>query len=220
MKRITISSEMKERVPEVALGCIECDVDITGNNEALWAAIESAGEAFRSAHVIADICKVPAISASRKAYKACGKDPARYRLSAEALLRRVVKSQDLYRINTVVDLVNLVSIETGISIGGYDVEKIEGAVVFGIGEQDEPYEGLGRGVLNIAGMPVFRDTHSAFGSPTSDSPRTCVTDQTERFLMIFIAFEGEEAAIKSIEVAVSALREFASATNFETEVVI
>jgi DNA/RNA-binding domain of Phe-tRNA-synthetase-like protein len=93
---------------------------------------------------IEDISQIPAISASRKAYKACGKDPARYRLSAEALLRRVVNRNEIYQINNVVDLLNLVSISTGFSIGGYDADKIDGDIIYGIGKPNEPYIGIGR----------------------------------------------------------------------------
>jgi DNA/RNA-binding domain of Phe-tRNA-synthetase-like protein len=165
--------------------------------------------------MVEDISSLPAIRASRNAYKATGKDPARYRLSAEALLRRVVKGEELYRISNVVDLLNLVSITTGFSIGGYDASKIDGEMQFGIGEAEEPYSGIGRGTLNIEGLPVFRDQSGAFGSPTSDSERTCVDNGTKRFLMVIIAFGATLAPDEAGEMAVYLLKEFANASSIE-----
>src|SRR5690606_16509774 len=118
-------------------------------NAALWEEIQLKVTEIATHTKIEQISKIPAISASRKGYKACGKDPARYRLSAEALLRRVVNRNEIYQINNIVDVLNLISISSGFSIGGYDSDKIKGAVTFGIGEKDEPYTGIGRGELNI-----------------------------------------------------------------------
>jgi DNA/RNA-binding domain of Phe-tRNA-synthetase-like protein len=150
------------------------------------------------------------------AYRLCGKDPARYRLSSEALMRRVVKGHQLYRINNVVDLLNLVSLKSGMSIGGYDAEKISGNVIFDIGKNKEPYEAIGRGELNIEFLPVFRDSISPFGSPTSDSVRTSVTNSTKRFLMIIIGFSGEICTTETIDLSVSLLKKYANADNIET----
>ena len=168
---------------------------------------------------IEDISKIPAIAASRKAKKAFGKDPARYRLSAEALLRRMVNRGEIYQINNVVDLLNLVSVSTGFSIGGYDVEKISGKVEFGIGRTNEPYQGIGRGELNIEFMPVFRDDLGAFGTPTSDSVRTSVLLETKRFLMIIIDYSSESNLNEATNLAIDLLNKFAGAKNMECKIV-
>jgi DNA/RNA-binding domain of Phe-tRNA-synthetase-like protein len=112
-------------------------------------------------------------------------------------------------------LLNLVSISTGFSIGGYDAGKIVGEVVFGIGRENEPYEGIGRGELNIESQPVFRDEIGAYGSPTSDSVRTCVSLKTKRFLMIIIDFGTSAELDKAIDLAVHLLKKYAGATNLE-----
>jgi DNA/RNA-binding domain of Phe-tRNA-synthetase-like protein len=165
------------------------------------------------------ISSLPAIRASRHAYKATGKDPARYRLSAEALLRRAVKDKELYRINNIVDLLNLVSISTGFSIGGYDAKKIAGTIELGIGKKDEPYTAIGRGLLNIEGLPVFRDNAGAFGSPTSDSERTAVASGIERFLMIIVGFGENQLLTEAGQMACDYLYRFAEATNMEIKII-
>jgi len=220
MTIVEISDEIRALLPHLALGCIECDVTIELQNPALWVEIEQICKQIARERPLDEISKQPAIAASRSAYKRCGKDPARYRLSSEALMRRVIKGMELYRINNIVDLVNLVSLESGMSIGGYDVDKIADRVLFSIGKEGEPYEAIGRGELNIAGLPVFRDGLSAFGSPTSDSVRTSVSHETRRFLMVIIGFIGQSDTEKVMSRSVELLQQYGFARNIEQQVVV
>ena len=219
MVAISIDDNLKEKCPDLKLGCLQCNVVIEKKYPELLGLIQKNIEKIRSELTIEEISKLPAISAARKAYKQTGKDPARYRLSAESLLRRIVKGNDLYKINNVVDLLNLVSIKSGISIGGYDTEKIKGQAIFGIGKENEPYEGIGRGILNIHQMPIFRDELGAFGSPTSDSERTMVNEETTSFLMVFFGFGGIDKFEKSLDFSSQLLTDFASATNLERKII-
>lgn len=215
MNEIALSKQLVDKVPEIVLSCIECEVKFQDRNNELWDEIELKIKELNNRLRVEDISNISAISASRRAYKKCGKDPARYRLSAEALLRRILKRGKIYQVNNVVDLLNLVSVSTGFSIGGYDADMIEGKITFGIGEKDEPYEGIGRGQLNIESMPVFRDAKGAFGTPTSDSVRTCVTDATSRFLMIIIAYEPSKILMEATNMAQQLLTKYAGAKSFE-----
>ena len=219
MHQIIISNKLAAKIPDAELSCIECDVRIEDKNEILWVEIQNKIKELCADLKVENISKIQTISASRKAYKLCGKDPARYRLSAEALLRRVIKRNEIYQINNVVDLLNLISISTGYSIGGYDTDKITGDIFFGIGEKNEPYLGIGRGELNIEYLPVFRDDISAFGSPTSDSQRTSVSIQTKRFLMIIIDFGSSSQLNDATNMAVDLLKKYANATNFELKII-
>jgi DNA/RNA-binding domain of Phe-tRNA-synthetase-like protein len=114
---------------------------------------------------------------------------------------------------------NLVSISTGFSIGGYDASQIQGDITFGIGRPDEPYHGIGRGELNIEGLPVFRDQIGAFGTPTSDSQRTEVTAKTNQFLMILIDFGNDPNLEKAIQMAVDLLEKYCRAKNVELKII-
>jgi DNA/RNA-binding domain of Phe-tRNA-synthetase-like protein len=213
-----ITEAIKSKCPNFRLGIISCSVQISDNQADLWAEINTKIVELETMETAA-ISKIPTIAATRKGYKALGKDPARYRPSAEALLRRVVKGKGLYKINNVVDLLNLVSISTGFSIGGYDADKIEGDVELGVGEVNEPYEGIGRGILNIEGLATFRDKKDAFGTPTSDSVRTSVTDDTTRFLMVFLDYGGLDELEKAIELGVDFLKRFGNASGIEIEII-
>ncbi len=219
MRKITISNELVGKVSGLQLSCIYCNVNPEPVNEKLWNLIQTKIKEIASSVSIEKISQIPAIAASRKAYKACGKDPARYRLSAEALLRRVVNRGELYQINNVVDALNLVSISSGFSIGGYDADKIEGDVVFGIGKPGEPYSGIGRGELNIEGMPVFRDSRGAIGTPTSDSERTAVSLDTKRFLMIIIDYAASSQLEEATVLAKDLLIKYVQATHFEIKTI-
>ena len=218
MTNIFVSGELKEKISELNLSCIECDVVVRETDNELWKIIENKISELAASLKVEEISQIPVIAASRKAYKTCGKDPARYRLSAEALLRRVIHRNELYQVNNVVDLLNLVSISTGFSIGGYDANKVNGEIIFGIGTSGEEYYGIGRGELNIEGMPVFRDKMGAFGTPTSDSVRTSVSLDTKRFLMVIVNF-GRGALQQATDYAVLLLKKYANAENIEIKTV-
>jgi len=213
MIEIGIIPEFISKWPSMVLGCIECNVNVQLQNENLWKKIDETCFEIESSLKVEEICEIPSISSTRKAYRALGKDPARYRPSAEALIRRVVKGYGLYRVNNVVDIVNLVSLKTGFSIGGYDSTKIQSPINLDIGSEHDIYEGIGRGILNIEGLPVLRDQIGAFGSPTSDSVRTSVGNETLKFLMVIFGFGDLSSISSSIEFSEKLLKEFASATE-------
>ena len=219
MRGISISKELNKHCPGLRLGCIEATVNVNESSNELLAEMSDQMRQVGQSLSIESISKIPIIAASRKAYKACGKDPARYRLSAEALLRRVVSAKGLYQINNVVDQLNLISITTGFSIGGYDADQIHGDIVFGIGNPAEPYVGIGRGELNIENLPVFRDEQGAFGTPTSDSSRTEVNEHTQNFLMILIDFEGDNLLEEALQMAERLLKNYCQSKKTEIQIV-
>ncbi|OJJ20619.1 hypothetical protein BKI52_17170 [marine bacterium AO1-C] len=218
MKAITISNTIKTKCPELQLGCMEAFIKMQSKNENLWQKIQDLSISKKDLQMEA-IKDIPAIQSSREAYKALGKAPSRYRLSAEALHRRIVKGQDLYQISNVVDIINYSSIDSGFSIGGYDLDKIQGDVLLDLGQANEPYEAIGRGNINIEHLPVFRDAQGAFGSPTSDSTRTAITDQTQQVLLVFLNFGGHDHLNKALQDTAQLLVDFAEGKNVETAMV-
>ena len=160
------------------------------------------------------------IAATRSAYKALGKDPARYRGSAEALLRRILAGKGLPQINAVVDVINMVSVESRLPIGLYDLARVSGDVVFRAGRAGETYKGIGKYDLNLEGLPVFSDALGPHGSPTSDSERTMVTDQTKRVLAIMVSFAGQEGLAIWAQRMIDLLERHASGQNCELAMVL
>lgn len=219
MKQISIGENIKTCCPKLRLGCIEAEVVVADSSDEFLQKMEAKIQQISQSLNIEEISKIPTIAASRKGYKACGKDPARYRLSAEALLRRVVTGKGLYQISNVVDQLNLVSISTGYSIGGYNADQICGEITLGIGRANEPYTGIGRGELNIEFLPVFRDDNGAFGTPTSDSSRTEVSNGTTRFLMIILDFESDNLLDEALLMTQKLLLKYCSAENLDIRII-
>jgi len=190
--RLTIEDALKAKCPKTKLGWISAQVEAPASSPALLADLDNCQEAILRLPEPRAVLESPQILATRAAYKALGKDPARYRGSAEALLRRVIAGKGLPRINAVVDIINLVSIESRLPIGLYDLAHVSGDIVFRAGRAGETYKGIGKYDLNLEGLPVFCDAIGPHGSPTSDSERTMVTSETKKVLAVIISFGGKE----------------------------
>ena len=217
MKTLVVSDEIRAKAPALRVLQIEAEIENPDTPEALWAELEALAADVHGRYAMEMVNKRPAIAATRTAYKACGKEPNRYRPSSEALMRRMVKGLELYRTAAVIDLINLLSVACGHSIGGFDADRIDGDIVtLGIGSEGEPYEAIGRGPLNIAGMPVWRDNTGGIGTPTSDNERTKLSPSTRRLLMI-VNMYGDEMPVADIEaLARRLLVTYASAKNIQT----
>ena len=158
MKTIRIENNFAQVCPGLKIGIIGAQVTNTETDPRLWEQIDDEASRIAAAYKIDEINKRPAIQATRKAYRSFGKDPNRYRVSSEALCRRIIRGLGIYRIDTLVDLINLVSVRSGYSIGAFDADRIEGdTLILGVGKEGEIFRGIGRGVLNIEGLPVYRD---------------------------------------------------------------
>lgn len=216
MKPVTISETIKNKIPDTRLGLITADIEYKKINPQLVDRIKKEEQRIRQIP-LEEIKNIPAIATTRAAYRALGKEPARYRPSAEALLRRLVQGKGLYQISNIVDTINLASIMTGYSIGGYDYDKIQGAVKFDIGRSDDIYEAIGRGIINIENLPVFRDQIGAFGSPTTDSVRTMITENTSRVMLIVVNFGVEHGFEDDVKMISDLVMEYSSGKNIQIQ---
>lgn len=217
MIHVSISEEITAACPGLHLLVLAADVSNTASDPQLWEEIARVETDLRASCLLEEINKGEPIRATRAAYKRLGKDPNRYRPSSEALRRRILRDLPLYRIDTLVDIINLVSIRSGFSIGGFDAGKIQGSLRLGVGREGEPYRGIGRGSLNIAGLPVYRDEAGGIGTPTSDEERTKIGLETDRLLMIINAYSGPDGLQEAGAYAAALLRRYVSATNLEAE---
>ena len=189
MKDIMIDSEMKKLWENSALGCIRCKVKVEESSKELLQEIDDFSKELQNTiQKVPDIPKREEIAAARRAYRAFGKDPSRYRCSAEAMCRRIVQGKGLYHINNVVDCGNLFSIRTGYSLGIYDAEKIEEKIIWRVAPEGTCYKGIGKDEINVEFLPVLEDENGPFGNPTSDSVCTRVTEETTEILAVVFRF--------------------------------
>lgn len=194
--KIIVSKEIENVCPNFVGACVEAQVKNSPYCAELWQEINALGEHYREVLSTETLKAISGIEATRRVYRACGKDPSRYRPAAEALIRRQLKGKDLYQIDTLVDLVNLASIRYGYSIGGFDADKFEGdTLTLGVGREGEPYEGIGRGMINIAGLPVYRDAVGGVGTPTSDNERTKISLSTTHLVVLINGYDGDESQV-------------------------
>lgn len=195
--KIIVSNEIEQVCPTFVGACVEATVSNTPYCDGLWQEINALGERYKATLTTESLKDMSGICATRKVYRLCGKDPSRYRPASEALIRRMLQGKELYQIDTLVDLINLASIAYGYSIGGFDADRFEGeTLTLGIGKEGEPYEGIGRGMINIAGLPVYRDAVGGVGTPTSDHERTKITINTTRLLVLINGYDGNEAHVR------------------------
>ncbi len=196
MIQVKVSSEIEQVCPRFAGAVVEAQVVNTTFCQPLWDEIHELGERYRATLTTESLKEITSIAATRRVYKACGKDPSRYRPASEALIRRMLQGKELYQIDTLVDLINLASIAFGYSIGGFDASKFVGdTLTLGVGREGEPYEGIGRGLINIAGLPVYRDAEGGVGTPTSDHERTKIQLSTTHLVVLINGYDGDRERV-------------------------
>jgi DNA/RNA-binding domain of Phe-tRNA-synthetase-like protein len=123
------------------------------------------------------------------------------------------------RINNVVDVINLVSVESRLPVGLYDLAHVEGAIEFRAGRAGETYKGIGKYDLNLEELPLFADAQGPHGSPTSDSERTMVTEATKHVLAIIVSFGGVSPLDNAAKRMKELLETFCAAENVEYKIV-
>ena len=165
-------------------------VSVREDDEALDAEVKRVCASFRERYGAGLSSEVPGAADARTLYKALGIDPTKTRPSNEALLRRALKGEALYRINTLVDALNLVSLREQLPFGLYDLEQVLPPVVLRKGAPGETYEGIRKGTVNVEGRPTLVDATGPFGNPSSDSLRTSITLATRVALVVAYAPAG------------------------------
>jgi DNA/RNA-binding domain of Phe-tRNA-synthetase-like protein len=218
MANLTIDPGLKLKCPRTALGFLTARVVARETPHGLLEEMKVRESEILHLSEPRTLLESPKILATRAGYKALGKDPARYRGSAEALLRRIISGKGFPQINTVVDVINLVSVESRLPIGLYDLTHVKGDIVFRAGRPGETYKGIGKYDLNLEGLPVFSDEAGPHGSPTSDSERTMVTSATQTIAAILVSFGGAEGLESSCQRMTSLIQKYAKGEDVQFQI--
>ena len=217
---IEIEDIIKNVAPQLQVVAIEADVINCDTPDDFWTELTQEALRIAQRYDLSQINKRPGIAATRAAYKALGKEPNRYRPSSEALCRRAVKGMELYRINALVDIINLISMRSGYSIGGFDADCIQGDLLrLGAGRAGEVFNAIGRGQLNIEGLPLYRDAVGGIGTPTSDEERTKLSIATRRLLMCINIYQEEMPVGDVVNLSRNLLERYCQATNITVKYV-
>lgn len=217
---IIIDPSLKRILPQCSLGIITANVSMQENNVELWEEISKSIINIKEKYTLEQLPSLTQIRELRSSYKLLGKDPVRYRCASEALLRRILQNKDLYKVNTIVDINNLVSIESQLPVGTYDKKKLKFPVTFRIGLLSEKYKGIGKKDITISNLPILADQQHPFGSPTSDSERAMIGQQTTDVMMVIYSFGENQILMEStLKRATALLETFASASQIESNIV-
>ncbi|MBR2767190.1 hypothetical protein IKD67_03870 [Candidatus Saccharibacteria bacterium] len=216
----TIDKNLYQTYPEIRLGFIRFKTIVKEPSKEFWD--------YMNQEVLPEVRKnmenkswaeIEGVRGSRNAYKAFGRDPGRYRVSSEALLRRVRRNDELYHINSVVDVNNLISVTSGLSVGSYDLNKIKGDITLRKANAGEGYDGIGKKFLDMENMLMLVDDEGLFGSSTSDSTRTMVTDKTTDVLVAIYCFENNIDLEKLLESSKEAFIKYADAKDITSWII-
>lgn len=217
---IEIDKQLFIVYPEIRLGLLHFQADVKESDNTFWEYMNNdVLPKVRDAIDGKEWGEIPGIRGSRAAYKAFGRNPGRYRVSSEALIRRVRRGDELYHVNSVVDVNNLISIESGLSVGSYDLAKIHGRIMLRKAEKGEGYTGIGKEFLDMENMLVLADNKGAFGSSMSDSTRAMVTQDTKDVLVVIYCFENGIDLQGLLINAREAFQKFVDSQNIETWIV-
>lgn len=217
--QLTIAPELKTKCPRIALGLVTARVALTEAPPELLEEMKVRAEEILKLSEPRAVLESSKILATRSGYKALGKDPSRYRGSSEALLRRIISGKSFPQINAVVDSINLLSVESRLSIGLYDLAQVQGDIVFRAGRTAETYKGIGKYDLNLEGLPVFCDEIGPHGSPTSDSERTMVASATQNIAAILVSFGGPDGLESSCQRLSDLLQRYAAGSDIDIRIV-
>ena len=209
---IKISESILDKIPNFDIIALSMDVTYEETSESLLSEIKNYEQKIKEEYSLEDVLNIPLIKEARDGYKKLGKDPSRYRLACESLLRRLVKGNGLYIINNLVDVGNILSIDCKRSVAVLDYDKIQGDVVIRLGTSLDIYEGIGRGIINIENIPLYEDNIGPFGSTTSDTLRTSITKDTKKILLFVVCF-GDSNKERDEAKAIELYQKYCNALN-------
>ncbi len=218
---IFIDDSLRSVLNNARLGVLSCTADVCDSSKNLLDDFHALVQKLQDEYTeLPQIAKNPHIASTRQAYKILGKDPLKYRNSAESMLRRICKKNGLYFINNAVDINNMISIESGYSLGSYDMTAIKGHIVWKKTPDGEKYKGIGKDTLNIEHLPALYDDDGVFGNPTSDSQRTMITCGNRKPLLFVIYCFDEGAGLEYwLNKTELLLKTHANADSFQTQII-
>lgn len=196
---------------EVVIASIIAEVNVHESSQELKDLVDIKCKEVKRKYELGNLESMESIDHIKKVYRKLGTDPTRYKISSEALFKRVIKDKGLFTVNNVVEVNNIISLISGYPVCAYDLEKIQGEIKLSIGKIGEKYEGIGRGEIRVENIPVFYDEIGAFGSTTSDSTKTMVTEKTSKIIFSIVSFNVNSNINKFLNESIALLEKYCDA---------
>jgi DNA/RNA-binding domain of Phe-tRNA-synthetase-like protein len=137
----------------------------------------------RAAHALGELSAHPTVAALRTLFRAAGTDPTRYRPSSEALLRRLLKGDELPGIHPLVDLNNCLSARLAVPCCVMAEETLEPPFHLRAGREGEAYDSL-KGPFGLEGRPLLVDARGACDTPITGSRRVMIGPDSRRVWLV------------------------------------
>ncbi|MHA2150393.1 MAG: B3/B4 domain-containing protein [Candidatus Thorarchaeota archaeon] len=151
---------------------------------------------LRSQMTLEEVKDDPIFRSYRDLYWTFGMDPTKLRVSSEAVLRRILKGQNLWRISNIVDIVNLASAYHKIPISLIDASKLNGNLIVRAAFDGELFQRIGDKLIMSRGREIVMADEKkivCFGWATHDSKRTMITKESNEVLVLLL---GAKAVTK------------------------
>jgi len=189
IKSVIFSKNLKS---EVVLGLAKIEgVNIQKSSFELLELIKTKTEEVRNHWKLEDFIEQTPFKEYRKLWWAHDMDPTKLRPSAEALIRRLLLGKDLYLINNVVDSMNLVSIDSALSIGLHDLDKLKFPLEVRLAKDGEEFTSIGsKGSTTLSGHELLvsdQEKGIDLAYSTSSSELSKITDETRNALFVVYA---------------------------------
>jgi DNA/RNA-binding domain of Phe-tRNA-synthetase-like protein len=161
--RLIIEQNIITMFPSLRIGIVTArGIDNTDSNEEVEAIKQASAAALRQNLSPEALSEHPYIAAWRETYRRFGTKPKDHRPTAEALLRRVLRGENIPTISKAVDLYLAIETAFYLPIGGYDLEKVEGDIALRLSSGDEPFTPIGATQAEektYSGEIVYADSH-------------------------------------------------------------
>jgi DNA/RNA-binding domain of Phe-tRNA-synthetase-like protein len=201
------------------LGIVTASVTVSEPSPELRAELEAVQSAAAASAEDSGAWHDRSIAAARQAVRAVGWNVNRYPISSEAMLKRARKGGRVPSVNNVVDINNLLSIQSGWPIGSYNLANVEQPIEYRLGRAEEEYAAIKGSAFKLAALPLFADSQGPFGSLVRDSGRALIDGTAATILMAIFGFDRAAEMKELADRAAELLQRFAVASSVEVAVV-
>lgn len=209
--KLVIDESVKERFPDLVVFLTRIDgVEVQEVSDELERFKLEVYQRIKSRYTLENLKDDRVIRLYRDFFWRIGIDPTKIRPASEALIRRILSSEGLPIINTVVDAYNLASAESCIALAAFDADRVEGDMLMRFAEDGESFLGIGMReprILKGGELVVSDSTRLIAIYPYRDADYSKVTLQTKNIYLMTCGVPGlsleklreaEELAVKYI----------------------